>query len=666
MKRHAVKILAVVVFTAFLASTTSAFLVSQSTRQSSKAGSIALPSTAITPEYGVLNGDPTLARMDYGAGIRLAMVPLNWSLWQPSAGTFSATYEAQELGVVNQFIQQGFTVGINMALNNAPSWALSTPNNQLVDQFGTQSGTLNFEFSSAVQSLTGAYVSSVVATFGSRISYYTLGASLTTEAIYPTTSTNQWWAFDAYAQNQQSGLPAGVGPNPLPGWIPGASTYNGTTLTNAQVLGWYNWYIGALANFIGWEKALIDGAGYTGYYQLNWPGTGANPWVYNYRLTTDLAATSHDTFGDLNDGAVYSVLLNDLPDLTGVVVDVTSVGDGSGTPANNACQSGDANVNYQTDSSVDSWSSTRVLAYLAGQHNLPIIGESTGQNSTAQMATDFTVTEACGLIGLQWAFDIQLYNGSYATLTDYSNQINDTPPTNGSPTVTAIDTIVGPAAAGTTINLYGANFNTATAVKFGSTPAKSFNIKNASDIAVVAPTIGAGAANVTVTNPSGTSAVTAADVFTGYLVPSIQRGEPFGGSAHRRHHRHRHGRQLRSDQPGDVRHDGGAELHRQQLHPDHRSVAGRVQLPQHQRHKPGRDQPGGLRRSVHLVRRRRDHRHQPIGRPPGGGNHRHHLRQRVYRHRPPSTSGPPRRRTSPSTVTETSPQSPPPGPGITT
>ena len=99
-----------------------------------------------------------------------------------------------------------------------------------------------------MQSLTSTYVTNVVSTLGSSISYYDLGASYSTESIYPTMMTNQWWAFDAYAQNQQSGLPAGVGANPLPGWIPGTPTWNGATLTNSQVQGWYNWYIGALAN----------------------------------------------------------------------------------------------------------------------------------------------------------------------------------------------------------------------------------------------------------------------------------------------------------------------------------------------------------------------------------------------------------------------------------
>jgi len=39
------------------------------------------------------------------------------------------------------------------------------------------------------------------------------------------------------------------------------------------------------------------------------------------------------------------------------------------------------------------------------------------------MALDFSLAHACGLIGLMWAFDSQLYGGEYATVADYAQQI---------------------------------------------------------------------------------------------------------------------------------------------------------------------------------------------------------------------------------------------------
>ena len=177
---------------------------------------LAAPSTAQKPEYGVLFADPSFATQDHTAGVRLAIISLDWSQWEPSSGVFSSSYQATELGIVNQFRRLGDSVGINLALNEAPAWALAEPNSQLEDQNGHASGTLNFEFSSAMQSLASTYVTSVVKTLGF-VQYYNLGASYTTEAIYPTTSTTNGWAFGPLAQGQQKGLPSGVGPNPMPG-----------------------------------------------------------------------------------------------------------------------------------------------------------------------------------------------------------------------------------------------------------------------------------------------------------------------------------------------------------------------------------------------------------------------------------------------------------------
>ena len=196
-----------------------------------------------------------------------------------------------------------------------------------------------------------AYITNVVAALGA-VSYYTIGISQHSEAIYPTTSSNQWWAFNQSAQGG-TGRPAGEAATPLPGWVPGTATWHGEQLTNAQVQAWYAWYQGGLVNAVAWEIRTIRAAGFDGNLELQLPGDGANPWVYTNRVMADLAPESYDAYDTLNAGAVYQVLLARLPDLAGVVMDVTSVGDESGTPADNACQSSDAAVLYAADSAVD-------------------------------------------------------------------------------------------------------------------------------------------------------------------------------------------------------------------------------------------------------------------------------------------------------------------------
>ena len=88
-----------------------------------------------------------------------------------------------------------------------------------------------------------------------------------------------------------------------------------------------------------------------------------------------------------------------------------------------------------------------------------------------------------------------------------------------SPTVTGVPPATGQAAGGTTVTIAGTNFVGVTAVKFGSTAAKSFKVESETSISAVAPAAsGIGTVEVTVTTPAGTSATTSADRFTYKLV----------------------------------------------------------------------------------------------------------------------------------------------------
>lgn len=73
------------------------------------------------------------------------------------------------------------------------------------------------------------------------------------------------------------------------------------------------------------------------------------------------------------------------------------------------------------------------------------------------------------------------------------------------PTVTALSAATTPAAGGALITITGSQFTTATNVKFGATSATAFNIVTDHKIVAEAPAHAAGAANVTVINPTGTS-----------------------------------------------------------------------------------------------------------------------------------------------------------------
>jgi len=97
------------------------------------------------------------------------------------------------------------------------------------------------------------------------------------------------------------------------------------------------------------------------------------------------------------------------------------------------------------------------------------------------------------------------------------------------PAVKSISPEHGPVTGGTMVDIHGKNFGGVSAVSFGSTPATSVTAVNQGEVIAVAPA-GTGTVDVTVTTPSGTSAVLAADEFTYVITPSIQRVGPRAGT----------------------------------------------------------------------------------------------------------------------------------------
>jgi hypothetical protein len=87
------------------------------------------------------------------------------------------------------------------------------------------------------------------------------------------------------------------------------------------------------------------------------------------------------------------------------------------------------------------------------------------------------------------------------------------------PTVTGLNPNSGSTAGGTTVQITGAGFcNTVTSVRFGATAATSFTAQSDTLLTAVSPAHAAGVVDVTVTNPGGTSATSAADQFT-FVIP---------------------------------------------------------------------------------------------------------------------------------------------------
>jgi hypothetical protein len=94
------------------------------------------------------------------------------------------------------------------------------------------------------------------------------------------------------------------------------------------------------------------------------------------------------------------------------------------------------------------------------------------------------------------------------------------------PTLSSLTPSSGPTAGGTSVTITGTGFTAGSTVSFGGTPAPTVTVNSATSITVVTPPHAAGAVDVTVTTPGGTSAPGA---FTFIAAPVISSLSPTSG-----------------------------------------------------------------------------------------------------------------------------------------
>ena len=162
--------------------------------------------------------------------------------------------------------------------------------------------------------------------------------------------------------------------------------------------------------------------------------------------------------------------------------------------------------------------------------------------TTASVGTTSGFTYALTASGNVAAFDPDVSGAASPTATEapagISSSIgvllgasNGSPPP--APTVTGVSPSTGSTAGGEPVTVTGTDFTGATTVMFGTVPATFFPV-SATQISATAPTEAAGAVDVTVTAPGGTSAVNApADQFTFAAPPppTVTGVAPSSGSA---------------------------------------------------------------------------------------------------------------------------------------
>jgi hypothetical protein len=361
---------------------------------------------------------------------------MSWNRYETSEGHYSSDYLARVERDLDRFRRAGLRVEVSLGLNHPPSWLFERyPDAAYVNQHGERlTETPTMVFSHVVRDNAQRYLSQVSRTIGLEDFWAVrVVVSGSGEFTYPTGGADRpgrnayYWAFDESAQSPEGeGLPSGVPANPFPGWKPGQREYRGEAFTTDRVRAWYDWYLSALADAVNWQISAYKSLGYDGVLKVLVPGSGYYPADYERAVDERLDDTTENRLIALGTG--YFKTLGQIRDRENVYIVPTSLVDGTGEPKDNGCTPSDRQVNILAppEQGPGDWSSMRWVSRIARHYGFDLLsGESAGTHVSPYypgvMEDAAHQMQSCGLRGLMWAFDSDLYDGTPgSSLAEYS------------------------------------------------------------------------------------------------------------------------------------------------------------------------------------------------------------------------------------------------------
>jgi hypothetical protein len=385
--------------------------------------------------FGTLQTMAEKARLERSKGIEVAHLQIFWDRYETREGHFSSRYRDGVRRSLKRLQRAGSLVEVSLGLHHAPGWLFRKyPEAAYVDQDGNRlTDAPNMVFSRTVREKAQRYVDRVARDIGlDNFWAIRVGVSGTGEFGYPSgPEDNAYWAFDANAQSPSpAGRPAGTPANPFPGWRPGQRDYHGSRFTEARVRLWYDWYLRALSGAVNWQIAYYRSLRYDGVLKVLVAGSGYYPRDYRRAVQRHLDASAGNRLIAL--GVGFFRTLGQIRYRHHVQIVPTSLVDGTGRPRNNGCSPTDRQVDVLSppDRVHDQWSSMRWVSRIARQHGFTLLnGESAGTQVSPYhpgvMSAAARQMHTCGLQGLMWAFDSNLYDGTPgSSLADYSAVIS--------------------------------------------------------------------------------------------------------------------------------------------------------------------------------------------------------------------------------------------------
>lgn len=415
------------------------------------------PATSTGPmAFGVLGSDckPGRAVALHESGVSFAELGVDWRRFEPSQGFFDDSYVSQLKRALAACRSNGLGVVLTLGLNSAPRWVSDLTAGTYVNQYGDRGSDAvpDVVFSGAVRGAVRGYLAELnrVVHLNS-LAAIRVGTGNNGELGYPATEggrSNAFWAFGAAAQ-EGTGLAKGMSASPMPGWIPGSTTWRNASVTTAEVRAWFDWYSNSLADFVVWAVRQLRGLGYTHDVHLPLAGRGALPSDLHKALEAHLDGTGQPD-GSIPAGLYYPEQLREISMLLSrserrwgrVFVDSTSVDDSSAVsarqhdPPQAQCHFDDSTSDLVSNPDVAEWPSFRWTVANARAAGFGVVGENpgppgapgTGSNdqtdsSAQQMNYAPRYARECGMRLFQWAFEDDLFSNHGALLRAYAKRV---------------------------------------------------------------------------------------------------------------------------------------------------------------------------------------------------------------------------------------------------
>ncbi len=370
---------------------------------------------ADTPDafhLGLLRPSPERALELRAAGVSHVVLSVAWDRFQPTPDSLGGTYISKLRADVGTYRAAGLGVVLGLGIQYPPDWLRDLPGARFVNQFGDVyidrapgKNVANFVFNSSLRDHLGAYLAALFQQLGTDWAGVRLGGGWYGELNYPAArfagNSNCYWAFDAIAQGRERGLPAGMEPCPVPGWVPGQpSDDHGSARLFA------NWYFDSLKHYHDWQIATVR-RHYAGHLMMLYPSWGIRPGQLDAAIGKDLSGTTPaEKNGEVSRGFDFARFIGGIRDPQ-VWVQSTWL---------------DSNPAWSDDTSADParWSPARFLAHLARRRTPPlrVSAENTGGGGSAALDLSARRVRELGLDGLYWAFGPDLFDGKPPELED--------------------------------------------------------------------------------------------------------------------------------------------------------------------------------------------------------------------------------------------------------